>query len=64
MPPSSRSRYWVGWPVSGRVWAARLGSEGTGVSAALSAPGAGEGSASRGRAIQNRLKAMAKAHKA
>ena len=25
----------------GRVWAARLGSEGTGVSAALSAPGAG-----------------------
>lgn len=33
----------MGWPVSGRVWAARLGPEGTGVSAALSAPGAGGG---------------------
>ena len=31
----------MGWPVSGRVWAARLGPEGTGVSAALSAPGQG-----------------------
>ena len=34
----------MGWPVSGRVWAARLGSEGTGGAAALSAPGAVEGS--------------------
>ena len=53
-----------GWPVSGRVLGRKARPGGTGVSAALSAPGAGEESASRGRAIQNRLKAMAKAHRA